>query len=353
MHEILGSSPIAPSVFGNPAPDSGNSEILALAGTPEQKERWLAPLLAGDVQLGLLDDRARASPVRTRRCCRRPRSTTRRRRVGHQRAQVVHDQRLGRRLPHRHGGHRPRARGAPARVDAHRPDRRAGLEILRDVATMEQPESPSAASAATPRSATTACASRRRTLLGAARRRLPARPVAARARPHPPLHALARRRAARVRHALRAVDVPRRARLRPRRQADGPQLDRRFGGADAGRPADDAARRLEDRHRRAPPAARTEVSLIKFLARRSCTTSSTARCRSTAALGYSTDMPLEAMYRYARGARLYDGPDEVHRQSSRARSCAATRRRPTASRPSTCRRAGPRRASSFATCSRS
>ena len=32
-------------------------------------------------------------------------------------------------------------------------------------------------------------------------------------------------------------------------------------------------------------------------------------------LGYSTDLPLEAMYRFARGARLYDGPDEVHRQS--------------------------------------
>ena len=30
-------------------------------------------------------------------------------------------------------------------------------------------------------------------------------------------------------------------------------------------------------------------------------------------LGSSTDMPLEAMYRFARGARLYDGPDEVHR----------------------------------------
>ncbi len=30
-------------------------------------------------------------------------------------------------------------------------------------------------------------------------------------------------------------------------------------------------------------------------------------------LGYSTDMPLEAMYRYARAARIYDGPDEVHK----------------------------------------
>src|SRR5436305_6115156 len=50
MHEILGTSPIAPLAFGNAAPDSGNSEILALAGTPEQKERYLHPLLAGDLK---------------------------------------------------------------------------------------------------------------------------------------------------------------------------------------------------------------------------------------------------------------------------------------------------------------
>jgi acyl-CoA dehydrogenase len=30
-------------------------------------------------------------------------------------------------------------------------------------------------------------------------------------------------------------------------------------------------------------------------------------------LGFSTDMPLEHMYRAARAARIYDGPDEVHR----------------------------------------
>ena len=32
-------------------------------------------------------------------------------------------------------------------------------------------------------------------------------------------------------------------------------------------------------------------------------------------LGFSSDMPLEAMYRWARAARLYDGPDEVHKVS--------------------------------------
>src|SRR3954464_9505782 len=50
MHEVLGTSPIAPFAFGNAAPDSGNSEILALAGTQEQKDRYLYPLLAGDLR---------------------------------------------------------------------------------------------------------------------------------------------------------------------------------------------------------------------------------------------------------------------------------------------------------------
>ena len=50
MHEILGTSPFAPNAFGCQAPDSGNSEILALAGTAEQKERYLEPLLAGDLK---------------------------------------------------------------------------------------------------------------------------------------------------------------------------------------------------------------------------------------------------------------------------------------------------------------
>ena len=49
MNEILGTSIYAPPVFGCQAPDSGNSEIIALAGTDEQKERWLFPLLNGEI----------------------------------------------------------------------------------------------------------------------------------------------------------------------------------------------------------------------------------------------------------------------------------------------------------------
>ena len=50
MHEIEGASVWGPIVFGNQAPDSGNSEILANFGTREQKERWLYPLLDGRIR---------------------------------------------------------------------------------------------------------------------------------------------------------------------------------------------------------------------------------------------------------------------------------------------------------------
>ena len=49
MNEILGRSRFGPSVFGCQAPDSGNAEILAHFGTPEQKSRYLQPLLDGKI----------------------------------------------------------------------------------------------------------------------------------------------------------------------------------------------------------------------------------------------------------------------------------------------------------------
>jgi acyl-CoA dehydrogenase len=49
MNEILGRSRFAPVVFGTQAPDTGNAEILARFGTEEQKQRYLQPLLDGDI----------------------------------------------------------------------------------------------------------------------------------------------------------------------------------------------------------------------------------------------------------------------------------------------------------------
>ena len=50
VNEILGRSPLAPPCVGSQAPDSGNAEILWKFGSEEQKKRWLAPLVAGDIR---------------------------------------------------------------------------------------------------------------------------------------------------------------------------------------------------------------------------------------------------------------------------------------------------------------
>ncbi len=49
MNEILGRSRFAPSVFGCQAPDSGNAEILAHYGSESQKQKYLQPLLDGEI----------------------------------------------------------------------------------------------------------------------------------------------------------------------------------------------------------------------------------------------------------------------------------------------------------------
>jgi len=50
LNEEIGRSFIAQLVFGCQAPDAGNGEILHLYGTEEQKERWLQPLVAGETR---------------------------------------------------------------------------------------------------------------------------------------------------------------------------------------------------------------------------------------------------------------------------------------------------------------
>ena len=50
VNETLGRAPVAPLCFGSQAPDSGNAEILWRHGTAEQKKTWLTPLVNADIR---------------------------------------------------------------------------------------------------------------------------------------------------------------------------------------------------------------------------------------------------------------------------------------------------------------
>ncbi|MCU1362259.1 MAG: bbsG 3 [Acidimicrobiaceae bacterium] len=62
-------------------------------------------------------------------------------------------------------------------------------------------------------------------------------------------------------------------------------------------------------------ASRDEIAMIKYYGASVLHNVIDRALQTYGSLGYSTDMPLESMYRAARAARIYDGPDEVHRQT--------------------------------------
>jgi acyl-CoA dehydrogenase len=312
MHEILGSSPLAPLMFGNAAPDSGNSEILAMAGTPEQKERYLHPLLAGELKSAFSmtePDTAGSDPTLLK---------TRAVRDGDD--WVIN----GHKWYSSNGSiadfmivmavtdpdARPHQRASMFIVDADTP----GVTVVRDVATMEHPYDsfgrygnhaeilyedvriPSGA------------------LLGAEGAGF----LIAQQRLYP----------GRIHHCMRWLGVAHRAfdMLCERslyRESHGKTLSQHqtIQNWIADSEAEMSAARLMTLHAawkmdaEGVASARKEIALIKFYGAKVLHDVVDRALQAHGALGYSTDLPLEAMYRFARGARIYDGPDEVHRAS--------------------------------------
>jgi acyl-CoA dehydrogenase len=311
MHEILGTSPFAPSAFGNQAPDSGNAELIALAGTEEQKERWLHPLLAGDLRsaFSMTEPGAGADPTML--------ST---RAVldaddwvidGHKwfstNASVADFLIV---MAVTEPDARPHQRASMIVVPAGAP----GVEIVRDVATMEHPLAQFGRLGGHGEVVYESVRVPRENLLGARGAGFE----------------LAQQRLVpgRIHHCMRWLGVARRAfdmlcERATYRVAHGSVLGEKQTVQNwiADSAAQMQAARLMTLHAawkidtQGPAAARTDVSLIKFYGAQVLHDVIDRALQAHGSLGYSTDMPLEAMYRYARGARFYDGPDEVHRQS--------------------------------------
>lgn len=312
MHEVLGTSPLAPFAFGNQAPDSGNSEILALAGSEEQKDRWLHPLLAGDLHSAFSmtePDTPGSDPTMLR---------TRAVKDGDEYVITGHKWFSSNAsiadflivMAVTDPDARPHQRATMFIVPADTP----GLNILRDVATMEHPQEEYGK-----------YGGHAEILYEDVRI-----PAANRLGPDGAGFLIAQQRLypGRIHHCMRWLGVAQRAfdMLCERalsREIHGSLLSEKQTVQNwiADSAAQMQAARLMTLHAawkmdtEGVSAARKEISLIKFFGAEALHDVVDRALQIHGSLGYSTDLPLEAMYRFSRGARFYDGPDEVHRQS--------------------------------------
>jgi len=310
MHEIDGMSPWAPIVFGNQAPDSGNSEVLAGFGTPEQKERWLHPLLDGRLRSGFSmtePDHAGSDPVEM--------STA---------AVLEGDEWVinGHKWFTSNGmiadflivmavtdpGAAPHERASMFVVPADTP----GVKRVRNIPTM--------------------AGEHERFGYGHSEIlyqdvRIPRENIVG--RPGEGFRiAQLRLGPGRIHHCMRWLGQARRAfdllceRALQREAFGGPLAQKQtVQNWIADSAAEMHAARLMTLHaawvidRHGAPAARQEIALIKFYGATVLHDVIDRAIQVCGSLGYSSDLPLEEMYRHARAARIYDGPDEVHRQS--------------------------------------
>jgi acyl-CoA dehydrogenase len=310
MHEIEGSSMWAPSVFGNQAPDSGNSEILAMFGSEQQKARWLRPLLDGEVRSAFSMTEpapgAGADPTMLRTTAVRDGDEW----VinGHKwftSNAVVADFLIVMAVT-RPEEENPYTRASMIIVPKDAP----GLRVERNIPNMASEHEPFGFGHS--EVFYEGCRVPAENLLG---------PDG-----HGFLIAQHRLGPGRIHHCMRWLGVARRAfdmlcERALQREAFGGPLARKQTVQNwiADSAAEMQAARLMTLHaawsidRFGASAARKEISMIKFFGAKVLHDVIDRAIQVHGSLGFSSDMPLEAMYRHARAARIYDGPDEVHR----------------------------------------
>jgi acyl-CoA dehydrogenase len=312
MHEILGTSMFAPNAFGCQAPDSGNSEILAIAGTQEQKQRWLHPLLAGELKSAFSmtePETPGSDPTQLRTRAVRDGDgwvlnghkwfTTNGSIADFLIVMAVTDPDAE---PHR--------RASMLIVPTDTP----GVNIVRDVPNMEHPYERFGQLGGHTEILYEDVRLGPDALLGeegdgfviSQQRLIPGR----------------------IHHCMRWLGVARRAfdmlceRSLYRPVRGGTLRDKQtIQNWIADSAAEMQAARLMTLHAAwkidmyGSHAARLDVSLIKFFGARVLHDVIDRALQAHGALGFSTDLPLEAMYRHARHSRFVDGADEVHRES--------------------------------------
>jgi acyl-CoA dehydrogenase len=309
MHEIEGTSMWGPIVFGNNAPDTGNSEVLAHFGTPEQKDRWLYPLLDKKIFSAFSmtePETAGSDPVDLK--------TT-----------AVED-------------------GDEWIINGHKWFTSNGMiaDILIVMATTDPDAGPyqRASMFLVPGDTPGVRRVRNVPVMGGHEHwgfghaelyyddvRIPKSNIIGQ-RGQGFLIAQARLGPGRIHHCMRWLGQSRRAydilceRSLQRQAFGGPLASKQtIQNWIADSAAEMQAARLMTLHaawvmdKYGVAAARKEISLIKFYGAKVLHDVIDRAIQVCGALGYSSDLPLESMYRQARAARLYDGADEVHRQT--------------------------------------
>jgi alkylation response protein AidB-like acyl-CoA dehydrogenase len=305
LNEHIGRSTWGQLVFGCQAPDAGNAEILHMFGTPEQQERWLRPLVAGEIRsfFSMTEPEVPGSDP-----------TTLRTRAVHDGREWVID------------GHKWFSSGAQGAAfgivmavtdpDAH-PHRRAtqivvpvgtpGLDIVRPVVVMGHAG----------RGWSTHCEVRYTSV------RVPVENTLG--EPGDGFRIAQKRLGpGRIHHVMRWLGQMQRAfellctRSLEREAFGGPLAEKQTVQnwiADSAAEIHacrlmtlDAAHKID-----AGDEARVEISAIKFYAARVLGDVIDRAIQVHGALGLTDETPLAKMAQLARGGRIYDGPDEVHR----------------------------------------